>query len=182
MFSKLTYPLLILFIVSSCSGKSDCSNSDIDQFDTFLGISRETKEIDLSTFLGETTGGYYSDDNSSFIYTYHALSAVPIAVAVNASTTKAETVVMEILSLGDDFTNDLEKAKTQYAIDACDARFFGIQKEDLIAEMGEPDLEETPEEGIYSITYNSTDFKTSVNFKFYAEQENKCSCVIVNWF
>ncbi|MBK9591940.1 MAG: hypothetical protein IPO32_10675 [Crocinitomicaceae bacterium] len=60
----------------------------------------------------------------SFIYTYHALIDAPIAVAVNANTTKVETVLMEILSLGEDFEKDLEKAKKKYNLDLCDSRFL----------------------------------------------------------
>lgn len=182
MIKTNTYTVSILLILSSCTAEPECANSDINTFDSFLGISDETKEIELTNFFGESTGGYYSDDNQSFIYTYHALTDVPIAVAVNANTTKVETVLMEILSLGQDFEKDLEKAKKKYNLDVCDSRFFGMKKEEIIAEMGEPDSEESSEEGVESIIYNSDNLKTAVNFKFYTEQDDKCSSVIVNWF
>lgn len=174
--------VVVVVSISSCSSKSDCANSDMNAFDSFLGVSGETKEIDLTKLLGETTGGYYTEDNQNFIYTYHALPDVPIAVAVNANTTKVETVLMEVLSLDEDFEKDLEKAKLKYNMESCDSRFFGMTKEEVIAEMGEPDSEDEQEEGVSSINYNSDDLKTAVNFKFYAEQDNKCSSIIVNWF
>jgi hypothetical protein len=172
----------ILLILSSCSSEPECQNSDVNSFDSFLGVTGETKEIELTTLLGESTGGYYSDDNKSFIYTYHSLIDVPIAVAVNANTTKVETVLMEVLSIGEDFEKDLAKAVQKYNLDACDSRFFGMKKDEIIADMGEPDAEDTSATGVYSITYNSENMKTSVNLKFYDEQDKMCSSVIVNWF
>ncbi|MBK6524779.1 MAG: hypothetical protein IPG07_04020 [Crocinitomicaceae bacterium] len=181
--TKFTAALFfILLMLSSCSSEPECQNSDINSFDSFLGITGETKEIELTKILGESTGGYYTDDNKSFIYTYHALIDAPIAVAVNANTTKVETVLMEILSLGEDFEKDLEKAAKKYNLDLCDSRFFGMKKDEIIAEMGEPDAEDNSATGVYSITYNSDNQKTSVNFKFFDEQDKMCSSVIVNWF
>ncbi len=182
MLKTSSFILAILLIVSSCTSEPQCQNSDINAFDSFLGINGETKEIELTKILGESTGGYYSDDNQSFIYTFHSLIDVPIAVAVNASTTKVETVLMEVLSMGEDFEKDLEKAKQKYNLDLCDSRFFGMKKDEIMAEMGEPDAEDASATGVYSITYNSENMKTAVNFKFYDEQDNMCSSVIVNWF
>jgi hypothetical protein len=182
MLKTLSFVLAIVLILSSCTSEPQCQNSDINAFDSFLGINGETKEIELTKILGESTGGYYSDDNQSFIYTFHSLIDVPIAVAVNASTTKVETVLMEVLSMGDDFKKDLEKANQKYNLDLCDSRFFGMKKDEIIAEMGEPDAEDNSTSGVYAITYNSKNMQTSVNFKFYDEQDKMCSSVIVNWF
>lgn len=174
---------LMLFLpVISCSPDSDCQNSDINKFDSFLGVSPETKEVELPEILGATTGGYYAEDNLSFIYTFHSLKDAPITVVVNASTTKVETVLMEVLTFGDDFFTDLEAAKIKYEITECDSRFFGMQKDEITEEFGKPDSEEILEGGVKSIIYNSDDYKTSVNFKFYPEQDNMCSSVIINWF
>ncbi|MBK9591939.1 MAG: hypothetical protein IPO32_10670 [Crocinitomicaceae bacterium] len=57
-----------------------------------------------------------------------------------------------------------------------------MKKDEIIAEMGEPDAEDNSATGVYSITYNSDNQKTSVNFKFFDEQDKMCSSVIVNWF
>ena len=82
----------------------------------------------------------------------------------------------------EDFEKDLEKAAKKYNLDLCDSRFFGMKKDEIIAEMGEPDAEDNSATGVYSITYNSDNQKTSVNFKFFDEQDKMCSSVIVNWF
>lgn len=173
--------VLSLFVLS-CESGPECTNSDINLFDSFLGLGPQTKEVELPDILGESTGGYYSEDAKSFVYTYQALPDVPIAVAVNATTSKVETVLMEILSFGDDFFMDLEAAKKLYNLPECDSRFFGMKNDELIEDMGKPSVNEQLEGGINLLTYNSKNYKTSVNFKFYAEQDNMCSSVIVNWF
>lgn len=75
---------------------------------------------------------------------------MPIAVAVNASTTKVETVLMEVLSMGEDFEKDLEKAKQKYNLDLCDSRFFGMKKDEIMAEMGEPDAERISNRSLFN--------------------------------
>lgn len=173
---------MFAILTVSCESGPECTNSDINQFDSFLGLGPQTKEVELPDILGESTGGYYSEDNKSFVYTYQAIPDAPIAVAVNATTSKVETVLMEILSFGDDFFADLEAAKLRYKLPECDSRFFGMKNDELIEDMGKPSVNEKLEGGINLLTYNSKNYKTSVNFKFYSEQDGMCSSVIVNWF
>ena len=76
----------------------------------------------------------------------------------------------------------ITKALKEFKIDECDSRFFGMKYDELVKTMGKPTTEETLEEGVKSLTYDSKDFKTAVNFKIYPSQANMCSSVSVNWF
>ncbi|MBI3135546.1 MAG: hypothetical protein HYZ14_12790 [Bacteroidetes bacterium] len=173
------FSLLVLF---SCKAKNTCENSDIEKFDSFLGLDAGTLEIELKNKLGDFTSGYYSEDNLRFIYNFFAVPDAPVSVVVNASSARVETVIMEVLTFKDDFKKDLEAVAVAYNIPDCDSRFFGMLKEELIAEMGEPEKEELLDGNVTSLHYFSQDRKTEVNFKFYPEQENWCSSVIVNWY
>lgn len=170
-----------LILAYSCISGNDCENSDINSFNTFLGISNETTELELSALLGDATGGYYSEDNKNFIYDYRKLADSPVSVAVNATTSTVETVFMEVLTVGVDFDNDLQIAIDHYKISDCDARFFGLTRTEIIDEMGEPMFEATDDKGVQTLEYNSSNFKTSVIFKCYPEQAFRCSSIIVSW-
>jgi len=174
--------LLLSIVLMACKGSSGCENEDIENFDSFLGLDENSMETELKPILGDFTGGYYSEDNRQFIYNFFAIPDAPVSVVVNASSSKVETVIMEVLSLDENFERDLGKAIEAYNIAECDSRFFGMQKSDIISEMGEPTSEEVLEGNVTSIEYFTKDYKTSVNFKFYPEQQHNCSTVIVNWY
>lgn len=181
-FFRSIWLLLIGFAVFSCNSGPSCENNDIEKFDSFLGLDANTREGELKEKLGEFTGGFYSDDNTQFIYNFFAVPDAPISVVVNATSTNVETVVMEVLTYEDSFKKDLDAVSKAYQLDECDTRFFGMQKDELIEALGQP-AEDTMLEGqVTSLTYFSKDFKTKINFKCYPEQNNMCSSVIVNWF
>jgi hypothetical protein len=182
---KMLKQLLFIFpltLLVACQDTQTCENADIEKFDSYLNLDRNTLETELKIKLGEFTGGYYSDDNRQFIYNFFAVPDAPVSVVVNASSTKVETVMMEVLTFEEDFQKDLAAAIKAYTISECDSRFFGMQKHEIVDEMGEPTDEKVLDGNVTSIEYFSKDYKTSVNFKFYPEQQNMCSSVIVNWY
>jgi len=159
-----------------------CANSDIDNFDSFLGIKYGTNELKLKGILGEFTGGEYTVDSSAFIYYFKRVENAPISIWVNGATGNVETIFMEILGYADVFDKDVADAVKEFKMDDCDSRFFGMTYAELTKTMGKPTSEETIEDGVKSLTYDSKDFKTAVNFKIYPSQGDKCSSISVNWF
>lgn len=173
---------LIAIAFVACSSKPECANSDVNAFDNFLGITYGMTELELESKLGKFTGGAYTADSTAFIYYFKRLENAPVTVWVNAKSGKVETIFMEILGYEQYFQEDLNEAITEFKISECDSRFFGMKYEELVEDMGKPSAEETIEGGVKSVSYDSKDYKYSVNFKFYPEQENMCSSVSVNWF
>lgn len=203
MFSKKTWFIVLIGVVSvfsvACAadnaaetnpengeGQQDestsCEKKSADDFDNFLGIEYGTNELKLEKILGEFTGGEYTADSLAFMYYFKALENAPITVWVNAKSQKVETVFMEVLSYEAYFKQDLEAAIEKYHIQPCDSRFFGMKYAEITKIMGKPAADELLEGNVKSISYDSKNYKYSVNFKFYPEQENMCSSISVNWF
>lgn len=186
----LSLAFIVVLLACGANTESDketekedkCPNSDIDNFDSFLGIKYGTNELKLKGILGEFTGGEYTVDSSAFIYYFKRVENAPISIWVNGTSGNVETIFMEILGYEDVFEQDLADAVKEFKIDECDSRFFGMKYDELVKTMGKPTTEETLEEGVKSLTYDSKDFKTAVNFKIYPSQANMCSSVSVNWF
>jgi hypothetical protein len=177
------YSLVLLgFAFIACSSKDECPNSDIEKFDNFLGVQYGTSELELEAKLGKFTGGEYTTDSSAFIYYFKRIENAPVTVWVNAKTGKVETIFMEILGYEEVFEKDLEEAKKEFKMSDCDSRFFGMKYEELTETMGKPNFEETLDEGVKSLTYDSKDYKYNVNFKIYPSQADMCSSISVNWF
>lgn len=153
-----------------------------DDFDNFLGITYGMNELLLESKLGAFTGGEYSADSLSFIYFFKKIKGAPITVWVDAETQQVITIFMEILGYEELFQSDLDAAIKEYNISWCDYRFFGIRYPDLKELFGEPAKEDLMKDGVRSVDYDSKDYKYSVNFKFYPDQDNMCSSVSVNWF
>jgi len=162
--------------------KPDCPNSDVNKFDNFLGIKYGTNELDLEPILGDFTGGEYTVDSSAFIYYFKHIENAPVSVWVNGESGKVETIFMEILGYEDVFDKDVEEAKKEFKMTDCDSRFFGMTYDELVETMGKPTSEETLDEGVKSMSYDSKDFKIAVNFKVYPSQADICSSISVNWF
>ena len=186
----LSLAFIVVLLACGANTESDketekedkCPNSDIDNFDSFLGIKYGTNELKLKGILGEFTGGEYTVDSSAFIYYFKRVENAPISIWVNGTSGNVETIFMEILGYEDVFEQDLADAVKEFKIHECDSRFFGMKYDELVKTMGKPTTEETLEEGVKSLTYDSKDFKTAVNFKIYPSQANMCSSVSVNWF
>lgn len=163
--------------------KDDCAEVTVEDFDEFLGIEYGTKELLIERKLGKFTGGEYSKDSAAFIYYFNRVERVPIAIWVNSKSGEVETVFMEVLSYEDvNFNADLAKAKKEFNISDCDASWFGMQENEVLKRLGEPVVHEYLKDSVLSISYDSQDYSSSVNFKFYPSQNNKCSSISINWF
>jgi hypothetical protein len=153
-----------------------------ENFSQFLGFKYGDMEDLLTARLGNFTSGNYSTDSSSFIYYYKKLERVPIEIWVNSETKKITTIFMEILSLNELFQEDLETARTTYAINELDASWFGMTADEIKAIMGTPSEEAMSNKDVHLLTFDSPNFLQAVSFKIYKSQENICSSVSVNWF
>ncbi len=195
--------LSISFLITACGGSENEENSNttiqnneldeveiipcdeltVEDFDEFLGIKYGSKELNLESKVGKFTGGEYSADSAAFIYYYNRVERVPISVWVNAKTSKVETIFMEVLSYSDEnFEKDLKNAVDEFNISTCDASWFGMKESAIVKRLGEPSVEESLKDNVRSISYDSQDFIYAVNFKFYPDQQNKCSSISLNWF
>jgi len=179
---KLFSPVFLLVAFIACSSKPDCPNSDIKNFDTFLGVKYGANELELKPILGDFTGGEYTADSLAFIYYFKRVENAPVSVWVNGESGKVETIFMEILGYEEVFHQDVKDAIEEFKMDECESRFFGMKYDELIEAMGKPTAEETLDEGVKSVSYDSDDYKIAVNFKFYPSQEDMCSSISVNWF
>lgn len=174
--------LIVAGVITACGGQNSCKGKSVEEFDSFIGIKYGTGELEIEKVLGSFTGGEYTSDSSAFIYYFNRIDRVPISIYVNAKSGKVETIFMEVLSYADNFNDDLDKAKDEFKMTDCDTYYFGMKEDEVKKAMGEPAYEETLEDGVKSISYDSDSYKYSVNFKFYPEQENMCSSIMVNWF
>ena len=180
----------ILFsIMVSCAGNEEktieqdpCDAINADSFDSFLGVDYGTKELMLNGLLGRFTSGEYSPDSSSFIYHYDRVDRVPLRVWVNAGSGNVATIFMEVLSLKENFEIDVEQAAEEFNMSDCDVAWFGMSPEDVKARMGHPSEESYSDSGVLLLSYDSRDFLHTIAFKFYPEQDNRCSSISVNWF
>lgn len=180
-------PVLLSVCISACGGEEEeteveCPNKKIADFNRFLGIDYGTEEHQLESKLGKFTGGTFTSDSSSFIYSFDRVNRVPISVWVNAKTGKINTIFMEVISLGKNFDEDLEVAVQEFSIDPCDVIWFGMSANEIKEKLGSPDEEAVSAEGVTLLSYDSDDFLITVAFKIYEQQEDKCSSISINWF
>lgn len=154
----------------------------ISKFDQFLGIQYGDNELEIQDRIGKFTSGNYSRDSSAFIYYFNRVDHVPLSVWVNAGTGKVITVFMEILSFKESFEGDKEKVREEFAISDCDIDWFGMTEDDIVNEMGKPDVRNVDQDSVLTLAYDSKDFLYSVSFKLYPSQEDLCSSVSLNWF
>ena len=77
--------LAFVFVALTACGekKPDCPNSDVNNFDNFLGVKYGTNELELEPILGAFTGGEYTVDSSAFIYYFKRIENAPVSVWVN---------------------------------------------------------------------------------------------------
>ena len=176
------YYCLLLLIFSSCQGENNsCGNNDVESFNQFLGFNAESTEKDIYNNLGIASKKHYTADSSKLIYGYLYKQDVPIAVVVNSHSKFVESVMMEVLTFGDEFHADLNEAKDFYKIDSCEARFFGMTEDQIKAGFEGDPQRKTENGGIILLEYCSSDYKTCITFKLYPEQGSVCSTVIFNW-
>ncbi|MBK9190036.1 MAG: hypothetical protein IPM77_00270 [Crocinitomicaceae bacterium] len=173
---------LIVFIFYSCQGESNsCINTSIETFNQFMGFHAGSTEKDIYTNLGIASEKHYSTDSTKLIYGYLYKRDVPIAVVVNSHSKFVESVMMEVLTFGDEFTSDLNEAKDFYKLDSCETRFFGMTENQIKSGFdGDPERK-TENGGIILLNYCSSDYKTCITFKLYPEQGNICSTIILSW-
>jgi len=167
---------------SITDGKKGCDKNSAEDWDNFLGIEYGTNELGLEAKIGKFTGGEYTADSSAFIYYFKRVENAPVTVWVNGKTGDVETIFMEILGYEQYFQTDLEAGIKEFNMQDCDSRFFGMTYAEVTKIMGKPSADEELEGGVKSISYDSKNFKYSVNFKFYPEQADMCSSISVNWF
>lgn len=165
---------------------TDCGKESANDFNNFMKIPYGASEMMLDTILGKSTAGEYVDDSSSFVYYYKDAERVPITVWANGRTSQIEMIFVEVVSYVQYFKSDFEGAIDKYNMLDCDARWFGMQLEDVKKIMGEPRKTEESEDNegkeVLNLFYDSEDYSIAVNFKFYESQDYMCSSVMVNWF
>ena len=159
-----------------------CKPRKVDDFDQFIGMDYGYKEIELEQRFGELFFGEYSDDSLSFLYYFEAESRTPITVACNADQGLVTNILIEVLTLDENFDKDVDIISGKYDFDDCDMQYFGMTQKEIEQELGEPLYNEELEGGIKSITYQTEIKKVAVNFKFYPEQDYICSSIMVLWF
>ncbi|MCB9225449.1 MAG: hypothetical protein H6582_14815 [Crocinitomicaceae bacterium] len=164
----------------------DCGKKSVADWDNFIGIKYKTNELDLEKIIGNFTGGEYTADSSAFIYYFKRVDRAPVTVWVNGKTGDVETIFMEILGYEEYFEGDVDAAVEEFNIQDCDSKWFGMTPQEVIDAMGKPAKDEMKEDkegqGVRSISYDSEDYKISVNFKFYDSQGGICSSISLNWF
>lgn len=171
--------------------KDNCDKDSSSNWTDFIGIPYGISEVHLDTIFGESSGGTYSDDSSSFVYYYKKVPRVPISVWANSRTSQVETIFIEVTSTVQFFESDLGSAQYEYDLPICDMKWFGMEAKEVKKIMGTPDKEEVEEDDegleITSLIYDFMDeekgvLRSVVNFRFYESQDNMCSLVMVNWF
>lgn len=159
-----------------------CKKDKVAGWDEFLNIPYKGNELDLEKYLGKFTGGEYATDSTAFIYYFKRVQRAPVSVWVNAKTGDVETVFVEILGYEDYFDGDVADLKSEFGLDDCDVKYFGMEPKELIGIFGKADKDESTDEGVRSLSYNSEDFKIALNFKCYESQGGVCSSISLNWF
>jgi hypothetical protein len=159
-----------------------CKKNKVDGWDEFMNIPYKGNELDLEKYLGKFTGGEYATDSSAFIYYFKRVQRAPVSVWVNAKTGDVETVFVEILGYEEYFDGDVADLQKEFGVDDCDVKYFGMQPSELIAVFGKADKDEKQDDGVRSLSYNSSDYKIALNFKFYESQGGVCSSISLNWF
>jgi hypothetical protein len=178
----LVYFIIMLIVCFSCTGESDsCSNTDAASFNQFLGFNASSTEKDIYNNLGIASEKHYNADSTKLIYGYLFKRDVPISVVVNTHTKFVESVMMEVLTFGSEFKDDLTEAKEFYKIDSCETRFFGLTEDEIKSRFSGDPERKTENGGIILLKYCTSDYKTCITFKLYPEQGNVCSTVILNW-
>jgi hypothetical protein len=197
---KFITALMVTAALLSCGGNADaenlndlqnndeiedtksCDKNSVDDWKNFVGIEYGTNELELEGIIGEFTGGEYTADSSAFIYYFKRVERAPLTVWVNGKSGKVETIFMEVLGYEEVFKQDVADATAEFDMKECDTQFFGMTPEEVINLMGKPAADKEKEDGVRSISYDSDDFKVSVNFKFYESQGGVCSSISLNWF
>lgn len=178
---RLGIYIFLLLAALGCTNQQDCENSDVENFKSFINLEPDTHEKDLPAILGPFTSGTYTGDQSGFIYGFYAIEDAPLNVVVNSATSQVMLISLEILSTGDDMNKDMQAVAAQFHISDCDMRFFGMTQDELTEDFGKPSKNEKLKGDIQSLTYHAKDYKTTINFKFYPEQDNLCTSVMVEW-
>ena len=160
----------------------DCNKKSVEDWDNFIGISYGANELDLEKIIGKFTGGEYTADSSAFIYYFKRVDRAPVTVWVNGKTGNVETIFVEILGYEEYFASDLDDLTNEFNLKECDTKWYGMKPTQLIGVMGKPAKDESKEDGVRSMIYDSKKFDISVNFKFYESQGGVCSSISVNWF
>ncbi|MCH2234294.1 MAG: hypothetical protein MK078_08585 [Crocinitomicaceae bacterium] len=159
-----------------------CKPKKVDDFDQFIGMDYGYKEIELEQRFGELYFGEYSEDSLSFLYYFEGESRTPITVACDAKQGLVTNILIEVLTLDENFDKDVDVISVKYDFSECDMQYFGMTEKEIKQELGEPLYNEELEGGVKSITYQTEIKKVAVNFKFYPEQDYVCSSVMILWF
>ena len=159
-----------------------CATRTVDDFDQFMGMDYGFKEIDLEDRFGQLFFGEYSDDSLSFLYYFENESRTPITVACDAKEGLVTNILIEVLTLDENFDKDVDVVSAKYDFSECDMKYFGMSEKEIKQELGSPLYDEELEGGIKSITYQTKIKKVAVNFKFYPEQDFICSSIMILWF
>ena len=171
--------------------RENCDKDSTSSWTDFLGISYGMSEVHLDSVLKNKTGGRYSDDTTNFVWFYKGMERVPITVWASARTTQIETIFIEVVSPVVYFESDVAEAIEYYGLPECDAKWLGMQPDEIIGIMGPPDKEESlkDEDNLEVISYvydffdeEQTMLRSVVNFRFFEFQSYYCSMVVVTWF
>ena len=188
---KLIFGLLVVISVISCAGTMQddeptevvCEKSSVNDFEEFMNVPYGLSEVKIDSVLGVFTGGEYTPDSTAFVYYFKRLSTAPVTVWSNIKTGKIETIYVEVLSMKDQFKKDVIALADEFNMKSCEAAFFGMQAEEIIAQLGKPDKDvRNDDKGFRSIYYDSKDLRIALNFRCYDAQDKQCSAISVNWF
>ena len=190
MIKKLPYIIVVfflLYLVAGCRSEiRPCDDLNLSSFEEFIGLNKNTNEVELKTVFGKSTNGEYTDDKLTFIYEFNSIERVPVSVYVDAESGKLETVFIEILGFEDAFRTDVKAAQSKYPISECHANLFGKNPNELLSLFGEAKSDEAKLDSfgreVRTIVYDKPEENIMISFSFYPSQENKLSSIIVDWF
>ena len=157
----------------------ECASLTVERFESFLGMSFSDKK-DIVGELYKIPSDIRVEDNYTLM-DYNDVKGVPLTIYINRKSNEIETILIEILGKGQAFNGDIRRAAKQYNLSSCDTDLFGKTSDEIKSQMGEP-FNFGSEETYSFLQYKSTDKSIEVMFKFYFEQESKCSSVEVNWY
>ncbi len=192
---KTNVQFLLLFVgiaalLFSCDGTEntpsvedvwECDLLEIDDFHSFLGLEYGMEEHELKATLGDFTGGRFTADSSEFIYYFNRVERAPLSVWVDVESHRVVTIFIELIGLRDAFELDRATFLEEFLVSECDASWIGARDMVIRERLKIPESDVIDTEGVLSLLYSTQKNDCKVMFKFYPEQDQKCSSIVVNW-
>ena len=128
------------------------------------------------------SGGDFVEDSTSFVYHFRQVKNMPLSIWADVKTGIIEAIFIEVLSKSEEIGLTIQKAEHLYGFDSCDLNLFGLTEVEMVKRLGEPASRLVDEHDVVTLSYSTNDIKTTTTFKFYPEQDLKCSSILINWF